>query len=132
MRWLLLLALCAPASAQRTLDEVVNALAAVRRFSDVAISPDGRRVAWVEDVHGSNGEATGSTSLYAFELNQPGAKPQRISGARGTNPQTHDSAPVWSPDSSSLLFLSDAARTGELQVYLWRVAGTARKLTSVV
>src|SRR5580658_5309530 len=40
--------------------DVINTLAATHRFEQTAISPDGKKVAWVEDILGKNGEPSGA------------------------------------------------------------------------
>ncbi len=122
-RTLLVLAAAAAAllEAQPSIDRVVDELAATRRFSDVAISPDGRRVAWVEEVH-RHGNATGFTAIYAFDLSPADARPHKVGAARSGSAGARETAPAWSPDGNSLLFLSDAGKPGQPQVYVWRCA----------
>jgi hypothetical protein len=60
--------------------DIINTLAATHRFEQAAISPDGKKVAWVEDVITKKGVATGDTVIYVAEV---GAKtpPKRITAA---------------------------------------------------
>jgi len=60
------------------LDEVVRALFVTHTFDQVAISPDGNSVAWVETVHTKNGVLPGSTVIYVKNLKDP-SRPKRIS-----------------------------------------------------
>ena len=41
-------------------DEVVNTLFATRRFEQTAISPDGKKIAWVETLVGKDGAPNGN------------------------------------------------------------------------
>ena len=82
--YLFLALLVAPLAAQPSVDTVIDQLAATRRFSDVSISPDGRRVAWVEDVHEDNGDPTQYTAIYLLDLHSPEARPHRLT-ARSAN-----------------------------------------------
>src|SRR5579859_4939303 len=59
------------------LDSVIETLFAAHTFQQTAISPDGKSVAWVEDVHSRNGGASGSTVVFVKSL-KTGAAPRRI------------------------------------------------------
>jgi dipeptidyl aminopeptidase/acylaminoacyl peptidase len=112
--------------------DIINTLAATHRFEQAAISPDGKKVAWVEDVITKKGVATGDTVIYVTEV---GAKtpPKRITAAVADAIHAEGSV-AWSPDSKKIAFLSDAAKSGQLQLYVADVAspaGSARKLTQV-
>ena len=113
-------------------EDVINTLSATHRFEQAAISPDGKKVAWVEDVITKRGVSTGDTVIYVAELASKNP-PKRISAAVAD--AIHAEASVaWSPDSKKLAFLSDAAKAGQLQLYVMDAAGptgSARKLTQV-
>jgi dipeptidyl aminopeptidase/acylaminoacyl peptidase len=103
-----------PAAAQapaRSIGAILDTLDRVRAFHETAISPDGRRVAWVEDVSGTEG----TTAIFMRDL--PSGEPRRIT-ADPVKPH-EESGIAWSPDSESLAFLSDAATPHQLQ--LWRM-----------
>ncbi|MGB8662382.1 MAG: S9 family peptidase [Candidatus Acidiferrum sp.] len=112
--------------------DVVNLLSATHRFEQAAISPDGKKVAWVEDVITKRGVSTGETAIFVEDLATKNP-PKRISAS--PNDALHAEGSVaWSPDSKKLAFLSDAAKSGQLQLYVIASAGpvaSARKLTSV-
>ena len=59
------------------LDNVVKTLFAAHTFQQVALSPDGNSVAWVEDIHSKNGIVSGSTVIYVKNL-KSNAPPRRI------------------------------------------------------
>ncbi len=121
----------------------VRALYRTQSFKEVAISPDGTRVTWVEalknaDQTDSNNSAiyigtvssTGSVALthlsgpnmYRSPLEPPPSEPARhITAAKGGQP-AEESGFAWAPDSKQFAFLSDAGSPGQLQVYL---GGTA-------
>jgi dipeptidyl aminopeptidase/acylaminoacyl peptidase len=112
--------------------DVIDTLSATHRFEQTAISPDGKKVAWVEDIITKRGVSTGDTVIYVADI---GGKnpPKRISAAVADALHAEGSV-AWSPDSKKLAFLSDAAKAGQLQLYLMDVAGpagSARKLTQV-
>jgi dipeptidyl aminopeptidase/acylaminoacyl peptidase len=110
-------------------DDVLRPLFQVRQFAQVAISPDGSRVAWVEIQKDKDGAQTGNNDIYICEY-EAANKPVRITGTSGpAHFEEHDLA--WSPDGQHLVFLSDAAKKGQLQLYVVSAnGGAAHKLTN--
>jgi dipeptidyl aminopeptidase/acylaminoacyl peptidase len=103
---------------------------AVRRFQQAAISPDGSRVAWVQDSVNPNGEA-GGTSIYVQELKSADARPRHISAADGENSLSEEGI-AWSPNSRHTAFFSDAENHDQSQLYVADIdGGAASKLTSL-
>jgi dipeptidyl aminopeptidase/acylaminoacyl peptidase len=117
-----------PAAAQKSAaDAVMDQAFAVRRFRQAAISPDGKRVAWVESLKTADGTPTAGAAIYVAALGDPAARKQ-VSAAAGAPHREHDIA--WSPDGSELAFLSDAESSGQLQLCVANVtSGAARQLT---
>src|SRR5437667_82877 len=96
----------------------MNSLLALREFREVAISPDGRRLVWVEQY----------SEIYVSELGAPENAPRRLTTARPGAPAAgHDIA--WSPDGSRLAFLSDAAEAGQFELYVTDLGGAPDELT---
>ena len=126
--------LAAPAKpkASAPAQDVLNTLSATHRFEQTAISPDGKKVAWVEDLITKRGVSTGDTVIYVADLERKNP-PKRISAAVADTIHAEGSV-AWSPDSKKLAFLSDATKAGQLQLYVMDVAGpagSARKLSQV-
>ena len=99
-------------------------------FDQVAISPDGKRVAWVEIRADEEGAPTGKQDIYVQETSV-GGKPVRVTAGA---PAAHlnEGNVAWSPDSKKIAFLSDALISGQPQLYVASVSsGPAHKLTSV-
>ncbi|HET9409658.1 MAG TPA: S9 family peptidase [Candidatus Sulfotelmatobacter sp.] len=114
------------ASASSSTDAAVNALFNTREFKEAAISPDGKRVAWVEAIDSANPD---NSTIYVEDVGGAGAA-QRISADKNAPHDEHGIA--WSPDSSKLAFLSDAEKPGQLQLYVAEASGSGiTKLTSV-
>jgi dipeptidyl aminopeptidase/acylaminoacyl peptidase len=112
------------------LDGVMSTLFATHNFQQAAISPDGNAIAWVEEVHSKNGVVSGSTVIYVKNL-KTGALPKRI-GAGVADSLHAESDVAWSPDSQKIAFLSDAAKKGQLQLYVINATGgPAKMLTNV-
>src|SRR5512135_2025464 len=94
-------------------DDVLRTLSQARNFSQVAISPDASKVAWVQSLRreGERGNA-----IFVADLRSPG-KPRRITAATGDT-GAYESQIAWSPDSRQIAFLSDAAKSGQQQLYV--------------
>jgi len=98
----------------------------VHSISQAVISPDGRRVAWVESLTGKNGAPSGNSAIYVADWKSH-STPRRITAASGRS--ADESNVTWSPDSKRLAFLSDAAHSGQLQLYVAAAGAPARQLT---
>jgi dipeptidyl aminopeptidase/acylaminoacyl peptidase len=108
-----------------------HAATGVRSFQEVAISPDGSRVAWVAPAENTGGESIGGSAIYIGDPNSPNSKPSRISAIAGEDAGSEDHV-AWSPDSKQVAFISDAGGDGQAQLYLAQVgSGAARKLTTL-
>jgi dipeptidyl aminopeptidase/acylaminoacyl peptidase len=103
----------------------------VRPYREVAISPDGKRVAWVEGLAGEGGEPSSQTAIFVADLANGGGSPRRITAGDGKSGHAEHSV-AWSPDGDRLAFLSDRDKEGQLQAYVAPADGKdARRLTSV-
>ena len=106
----------------------IDDLWSLNEIGAIALSPDGRRVAYI--VH-SDDKARNEThsAVWLLHLDEKGtasSSPRQL-----TSGVKHDSGPAWSPDSRRLLFLSD--REGGNQLWLIDTAGgEASKLTSML
>ena len=99
-----------------------------RYFHQVAISPNGNRVAWVEPAAVEAGAGEG-TAIYVQDLKSPSARPQRISAANG---KVQSESVAWAPDSKRLAFLSNADSSGQAELYVADAGGgNLHKLTSL-
>jgi dipeptidyl aminopeptidase/acylaminoacyl peptidase len=110
--------------------KAVAAMFAVHTFSQAEISPDGKQVAWVENLPEANGAASANSAIFVAEVETPAAPRRITAGIGGASHSEGDVA--WSPDSKRLAFLSDAAKPGQQELYTVSVAGgAARKLTQL-
>jgi len=119
------------ASAQQwKVDSVFDALSSVHEFQQVAISPDGKSVAWVEASRSEGGSPTANAAIYVAEVATPQSRPQRITAGQGEPAEEHGIA--WSPDSRHLAFLSNAQTPAQSQLYVADAnGGGVRKLTNL-
>jgi dipeptidyl aminopeptidase/acylaminoacyl peptidase len=105
-----------------SLDSVYDALLRTTRFRQVAISPDGQRVAWVE-------AGAESGVIQVAGLATPDATPVRVTACPALS-ACDESALAWSPDGKRLAFLSNAGEGSQVQLHVVDASGgEARKLT---
>jgi dipeptidyl aminopeptidase/acylaminoacyl peptidase len=118
----------APSSASSITDPL-RSLFFVQQFDEVDISPDGKKVAWVETQIDENGAQTGNHDIYISEYTKD-QKPVRITAA-AHGAHFNELGLAWSPDSKQLAFLSDAEKKAQLQLYVYSVdGGSIKKLTT--
>jgi len=116
-------------------ERAIHSLRAATGFSETAISPDGKKVAWVEQLRDRNGADTGNSAITVM-VDLDSRKTIRV-GAGTTmvtngNYAAHAEGSVaWSADSRKMIFLSDAEKPGQLQLYLVKDFGPVSKLTNV-
>jgi len=122
------------------LREVMESFSAAHTFQQVALAPDASKVTWVEDLTGADGAPTGDTAIYlrVLGMNKPavrvdsGVKTGKIVAGRELPFNAADGSVAWAPDSKRLVFLSDAAKKGQLELYLREAPDKRpRRLTSV-
>ncbi len=104
--------------------QLVEQLGKTVLYGDVAISPDGARVAWVQST-----AATTTKQTYVREVS--GEATARMIDT-GTSGDRKDSTPAWSPDSKTLAFFSTAGEKDQVQ--LWTVnadGGSPKKQTQL-
>ncbi len=85
----------------------------IKSITDVQISPDGKRVAFVVTQYFLE-KGTSNSDIYI--MNTDGSNIRRMTRQDGT-----DDHPRWSPDGSKLLFISD--RSGNSQIWEIPVSG---------
>ena len=113
-----------------TAEDAAKAMNAARHFEQVAISPDGNRVAWTEALTANDGASAGKTAIYVKNL-QIKTAPLHIT-ADSAGGSHAEGGLAWSPDSKHLAFLSDALKKDQLQLYVATIGATApTKLTDV-
>ncbi len=106
-----------------------DALWSFKEMGAIALSPDGRRVAFVMETldRAKNETRNALWLLYLDEQGRAASAPRQL-----TSGTKNDTEPVWTPDNHHLLFLSD--REGEKN-QLWLLdtdGGEARKLTNML
>jgi dipeptidyl aminopeptidase/acylaminoacyl peptidase len=120
---LVALLLCLPvaAAARPPAADVLAALHKRVKLHGVAISPDGKRVAWVEQVATPDGPAEDRSIIQVADLAAPDRPPRQVTAKAG-GPYDEDE-PAFSPDGQRLVFLSDAEKPHQLQLYVADLGG---------
>jgi dipeptidyl aminopeptidase/acylaminoacyl peptidase len=111
----------------RSIGGLLDTLDRVRGIHETVISPDGRRVAWVEDVSA----AAGTTAIYWRTIGPASTESHRVTASSDGGDRGEEGV-AWSADGHTIAFLSDAAAPGQHQVYVIDVdANTpARRVTN--
>ena len=117
----------APAKApdRPSIDEVLRGLSRDRLMGQVAVSPDGKRLAWTE-------RTDGGTEIRVAPVSDL-KKSDRVTAAPKPEQHCHEGDLAWSPQSNALAFFSDCAVPGDqTDLYLSTLeAKPARRLTEL-
>ena len=124
MKHLLLACLLPMTLTAQTMQQLTEQLGKTVLYGDVALSPDGTHVAWVQSTAAST-----SKQIYVCETsgNAPAASVKiPISGERT------DFDPAWSPDSKTLVVFSSAGEGEQRQLWSFKGDGAdPKKITNL-
>jgi dipeptidyl aminopeptidase/acylaminoacyl peptidase len=119
----------APGQARPAANPAAQGPARVRRFRETALSPDGKRVAWVETFRARDGASSAPSAIFIADLGASAGQARRLTVHEGPC-ISHSLA--WSPDGEQLAFLSRRGTTKQLQIHVAAAAGgKARRLTNL-
>ena len=107
-----------------SVEKAIAALGASGSFGQVALSPDGKKLAWVEELHDAHGAETGNSAILAAAIDAKAPARKITASSRGPRAESDI---AWAPDSRRIAFLSDAEKPGQLQLYLESAAGQTAK-----
>ncbi|MGB7547864.1 MAG: S9 family peptidase [Terracidiphilus sp.] len=115
----------APAPDRAHIEEVLRGLSRGRSVGQVAVSQDGKRLAWIEGAQ-SGGE------ILVAPLDDL-KKSERVTAAAKPDERCHEGEIAWQPDSKALAFFSDCASPNEQSdLYIARLNGNpARRVTEL-
>jgi hypothetical protein len=71
----------------------MDQIAATHRFTEVAISPDAKRVAWVEDRQEAARSVSPVSTIYVLDLDSPYRPARRVTGGEGKQQATNTTSP---------------------------------------
>ena len=103
----------------QTMQHLTEQLGKTVLYGDIALSPDGTHVAWVQST-----AATTSKQTYVRETSENG--PATIAKIPITGERT-DSDPAWSPDSKTLAVFSSAGESEQRQLWTVKADGSDPK-----
>jgi dipeptidyl aminopeptidase/acylaminoacyl peptidase len=106
------------------IDDVLKGLSRGRSFGEVAISPDGKRLAWIERM--KEGAEIRVAPLLSLD------KSEQVTAATKPGQHCREGQIVWEPDSKALAFFSDCAQPEQIDLYLSLLDGNpARRVTEL-
>ena len=118
-------------SRDAVVDQTIATLLRVQTLEQVAISPDGSRVAYVKWVRAANAEKTAESGIYVVPASGAGAPARVTAAAKKTQKVPEELNLAWSPDSRQIAFISDAVGGGQ-QLYVASADGSnVRAITTV-
>lgn len=102
-------------------EQVLQGLNRGRSVGQVAVSPDGKHIAWIEGMRdGGEIRVAPVNDLSKGDL----TKAERVSAATRPDQRCRENDLTWAPDSKALAFFSDCADPGEqVDLYLWTTPG---------
>jgi dipeptidyl aminopeptidase/acylaminoacyl peptidase len=119
-----------PACLAAQIEKTLASLYSIRNYSESQISPDGKKLAWVESVFNKEDTNSRNTIIQVLDLTRPNAAPKRMTGGDGTKTCAENSV-QWAADSQRLLFLSNCGDGKRSQLYIAPAGGAARKVTAL-
>ena len=107
------------------IDEVLKGLNRGHSVGQVAVSPDGKRLAWLQN--GKDGAEIRLAPLDDL------SKSERVTAAAKPDQHCHEGQMAWAPDAQGLAFFSDCARPGEqADLYISHLDGSpAQRLSKL-
>ena len=107
------------------IEEVLKGLDRGHHIGQVAVSPDGKRLAWIQQAAGGDEIRVAAT----MNLNNS----ERVTAAAKPEEHCQENEMAWAPDSKGLAFLSDCGSPGrQMDLYLSKLdGGRARRLTEL-
>jgi dipeptidyl aminopeptidase/acylaminoacyl peptidase len=119
MKHFLLACLFPMALTAQSMQHLTEQLGKTILYSDVALSPDGAHVAWVQST-----AAATSTQTY---ISGTSANARAVMVKIPTNGERTDFDPVWSPDSKTLAVFSSAGENEQRQLWMVNAEGSGPK-----
>jgi len=123
----LIFPLCAAA---QTVPQLRAVISGTTQYKESILSPDGHWLGWTVNLRNANNTESSNSEIWLLELSKAGAAPKKLTFSKAPHAE-HSLA--FSPDSHQLVYLSDAEKRGQLQLYVQPVVSIApaRKLTSL-
>jgi dipeptidyl aminopeptidase/acylaminoacyl peptidase len=124
MKHLLLVCLFPMTLTAQTMQQLTEQLGKTVLLSDVALSPDGTHVAWVQ--------STAATRSKQTHISGTSANAHAVMVKIPTTGERTDFDPVWSPDSKTLAVFSSAGEKEQRQLWMVNADGSGpKKITNL-
>jgi dipeptidyl aminopeptidase/acylaminoacyl peptidase len=124
MKHLLVACLFPMALTAQTMQHLTEQLGKTVLYSDVALSPDGTHVAWVQSTAAATSKQT--------HISGTSANGHAVMVKIPTTGERTDFDPVWSPDSKTLAVFSSAGEKEQRQLWMVNADGSgAKKITNL-
>ena len=122
----LLLALLLPMTlTAQTTQQLTEQLGKTVLYGDIALSPDGARIAWVQST-------AASTSRQTYLCGTSESNPATLVKIPDAVGERTDFDPAWSPDSKTLAFFSSAGQKEQRQLWIVNADGSKpKKITNI-
>ena len=125
MKHVLLALLFPMALTAQTVQQLTEQLGKTVLYSDVAVSPDGAHIAWVQST-------AASTSKHTYVHGTSGNTPATLVKIPAAAGERTDFDPAWSPDSKTLAFFSSAGQKEQRQLWAVKADGSdPKKITDL-
>ena len=111
------------APARPSLRDILRATYAAHDFDSVALSPDGRWVAWSETFREGADPLTAPRQTAVYIRSLAGGSAIRVSAATQAGSYDEENA-TWSPDGKQIAFLSDARTPHQTQIFIASADGS--------
>jgi dipeptidyl aminopeptidase/acylaminoacyl peptidase len=114
----------APSPVRAHIEEVLKELNRSISIGQVAISPDGKRLAWIEGMREG-------AEIHVAPLDEL-AKSERVTAAAKPEQHCKEGQLAWAPNAQALAFFSDCAKPNQPALYFSLLDGSpARQLTEL-
>jgi dipeptidyl aminopeptidase/acylaminoacyl peptidase len=124
MRHLLLGCVFSMTLTAQTMQQLTEQLGKTVLYGDIALSPDGTHVAWVQSTAASRSQ---QTHVRETSGNAPATPVNIPNGA-----ERADFDPAWSPDSKALVVFSSADKGGQRELWRFKADGSdPKKITNL-
>src|ERR1044072_3719301 len=124
MKHLLLVCLFPMTLAAQTMQQLTEQLGKTVLYGDIALSPDGAHVAWVQSI--------ASSKLKQTYISETSENASALLVKIPSSADRTDADPAWSPDSKTLAFFSNANNGAQRQLWCVNADGSnPKQLTSI-
>jgi Tol biopolymer transport system component len=118
---------CMTALRAQSVPQLLQTISGTTQFGESTLSPDGRWLSWTVALRNKDNTTTRDSEIWLLDLSKSGATARKLQA----KPHAEHSV-AFSPDSKQIVFLSDADKKGQLQLYAEALpAGIPRRLTSL-